>query len=178
MISWKNGLAEFESCCPTVIGLSGLSLVPPKLGAVGDQSELSVRVTVLIFVDQLRQLQAKEPPHLVAEPGPVAAALLPPLRVWKSSFRMNPDSERTQDTSSRLWVRTASVQTQASNRRGKVTEGEFVLRRQQSLPTFVRSVLTRLVLKPVAGVGARQAAQRHQPCHEAQSRGLLRWPRN
>ena len=77
---------------------------------------------------------------------------------------MNPESEEPR-TSSRLWVRTASVHTQASSSRGRFPKGSFVL----PLVNMIRRIRTidALVLKPIAGVGARQAAQRHQPRHES-----------
>ena len=70
-------------------------------------------------------------------------------------------------TSSRDWVRTASVETQASKSRGQVAEGELAVVATGNHDKLVGSV-DALVLKPVAGVAARQAAQRHQPRHEAQ----------
>ena len=68
--------------------------------------------------------------------------------------------------SSRLWVRTASVRNPSQQQAGNVTEGEFVDRLPALTTEFVRAV-DALVLDPVAGVGAGQATQRHQPRHEA-----------
>ena len=79
---------------------------------------------------------------------------------------MNSESEFPR-TSTRLWVRTASVHTQASNRRGRLPKGSLLSGSRRIIPS-VYGPLTRLVLKPVAGVGAGQGAQRHHPRHEAQ----------
>ena len=72
-------------------------------------------------------------------------------------------------TSSRDWVRTASVETQASKSRGRLPKGSssIAIVATGNHDELVGSV-DALVLKPVAGVAARQAAQRHQPRHEAQ----------
>ena len=47
---------------------------------------------------------------------------LPPLSLRIPNLRMNPASEEPR-TNSRLWVRTASVHTQASSRRGRFPKG-------------------------------------------------------
>ena len=76
---------------------------------------------------------------------------------------MNSESERPR-TSSRDWVRTASVETQASKQAGQVAIGELITeacdhsQREGAIRPFV--------LKLVAGVAAGQAAQRHRPRHE------------
>ena len=77
---------------------------------------------------------------------------------------MNLESERPR-TSSRHWVRTASVQDPREDQAGQVAEGELAASRSSHVER-VRAV-DALVLKPVAGVGARQRAQRHHPRHEA-----------
>ena len=56
----------------------------------------------------------------------VRPPLVPPPTGTKSSLRMNSESEAPRN-SSRLWVRTASVDTQASNRRGRLPKGRPVL---------------------------------------------------
>ena len=67
--------------------------------------------------------------------------------------------------STRLWVFTASEHTQARIRRGKFAVGELVVdpgghgKREGTVATNV--------LFPVAGVGARQGAERHRSPHEA-----------
>ena len=77
---------------------------------------------------------------------------------------MNSASERPR-TSSRLWVRTASVETQANNKRGEVAKGELVSAAGDHVKR--EGAVLSLVLKAVAGVGAGQGAQRHRPRHEA-----------
>ena len=48
-------------------GLVGLALVPPEFGAGGDQRTHAC-IPPLILIDQ-RDSAAKEPPHLIAQPG-------------------------------------------------------------------------------------------------------------
>ena len=77
---------------------------------------------------------------------------------------MNSESEDPK-TSSRLWVRTASVHTQANNRRGRLPNGSLCL----PVAVMIQRVgaVDALELKPVAGVAAGQGTQRQQSCHKA-----------
>ena len=67
---------------------------------------------MLILVDQLN-MSIEKPPYLIAEAGPSAADGI------HAQLAMNSESERPR-TNSRLWVRTASVETQANNKRGRL----------------------------------------------------------
>ena len=78
---------------------------------------------------------------------------------------MNSESERPR-TSSRLLVRTASVQTQASNKRREVPEGQLVAATGDHVER--EGAVDALVLKPVAGVAAGQRTQSHRSRHEAE----------
>ena len=77
---------------------------------------------------------------------------------------MNPESDRP-NTRSRLPVLTASVETQASSKRGEVAEGELV--KPASDHDQGEGAVAPDILAPVARIGARQGAQRQHPCHEA-----------
>ena len=79
---------------------------------------------------------------------------------------MNSESERPR-TSSRLWVRTASVETQATTN-GEVAKGELVSAAGDHVER--EGAVLSLVLKAVAGVGAGQGAQRHHSRHETEIR--------
>ena len=68
---------------------------------------------------------------------------------------MNSESEGPR-INTRLWVRTASVHTQASRQAGYVSEWQAVISSSDH-DELVRAV-DALVLMPVAGVGAGQAA--------------------
>ena len=87
---------------------------------------------------------------------------LPPPIGAMPSRRMNPESEELR-TSSRDWVRTASVQTQANKRRERLPKGSPV--GPTAVMIRVKGPLTRLLI-PVAGIGAGQGTQHHQPRHE------------
>ena len=80
---------------------------------------------------------------------------------------MNAESESS-STSTGFCVRTASVVTQARSKRGRVTVGQLH-RARATHDECVRTVAAN-VLRPVAGVGARQAAQREQPRDVAELR--------
>ena len=93
----------------------------------------------------------------------VRSPRLPPPIGAMPSRRMNPESEEPR-TSSRDWVRTASVQTQANKRRERLPKGSPV--GPTAVMIRVKGPLTRFVLIPVAGIGAGQGTQHHQPRHE------------
>ena len=96
----------------------GLAFVPPKLASVGDGRGNEL-LTMLVLVDQ-PDMSVEEPSQLVAEPR--RAPVAPPPTGSIPTVRMNSESDFPR-ISSRLWVCTASVQTQASNRRGKLPKG-------------------------------------------------------
>ena len=88
---------------------------------------------------------------------------LPPPIGAMPSLRMNPESESPRN-SSRDWVRTASVHTQANKRREQIAEGQPGLthsRHDQGV-----GPIDTLVLKLASRVGAGQGTQHHQPRHE------------
>ena len=66
----------------------------------------------------------------------------PPLSLPIPNVRMNSESDFPR-TSSRFWVRTASVHTQASNRRGRLPKGSLLSRCRHSSPRCKGSVLRR-----------------------------------
>ena len=78
---------------------------------------------------------------------------------------MNSESERPR-TSSRLWVCTASVETQASKSRGKFPKGSFTAASCRHVERV--GAVDAFVPNSVAGVGAGQGTQRHHPSHEAE----------
>ena len=81
---------------------------------------------------------------------------------------MNAESESS-STSTGLCVRTASVVTQARSKRGRGTVGQ--LRRACATHNeCVRTVAANVLQAIIAGVGARQAAQREQPRNVAELR--------
>ena len=81
------------------------------------------------------------------------------------TFRMNSESESPRMRSGDC-VRTASVHTHASSRRGQGAVGEFVAATGHHVER-VRPI-DALEIVPVFWVGARQRAEREQPRHEAQ----------
>ena len=85
-----------------------------------------------------------------------------------SSRRMNPESEEPR-TSSRDWVRTASVETQANKRRERLPKGSPGL--THSRHDQGERAVDALVLKLAARVGAGQGTQHHQPGHETRVGG-------
>ena len=76
---------------------------------------------------------------------------------------MKSDSESPR-TNTRLWVRTGFGRDPRHQQARKVTEGQLVVSGRCHDERV--GAVDALVLKPVSGVGARQAAQRHHPRHE------------
>ena len=83
---------------------------------------------------------------------------------------MNPESDGPR-TSARLWVRTASVQTQANKRRERLPKGSPVW--PTAVMIRVVGTIDTLVLKLASRVGAGQGTQRHQPRHETRVGGCF-----
>ena len=108
----EERLAQIDFALPET-RLIGALWVTLELAAVGYR-RTHICFAVLILVDQL-DMSSKEPLHLVAEAGLRSAAAA-----------VNTGSERLRN-SSRLPVRTASVETQASNSRGKLPKGSLCL---------------------------------------------------
>ena len=154
----KELLAQFDLALPQH-RFGGPLRIPPERSAIGYRRTHAC-FSVLVFVDQ-PDMGVKEPLHLVAEPGvcfAVTAGRPPRVRMKSES-----DFPRT---SSRLPVFTASVHTQASNRRGRLPKGELVIPgdRHDELVGAVDA----LVLVPVPGIRAGQAAQHHHSRHESE----------
>ena len=116
---------------------------------------------MLVFVDQLN-VGVEQPVHLVAEPGVLAAAgAVDAQRSHELRER------RPQDQLAGLGAHRLSTDPRQQQAR-HVAVGKFVVD-SSSHPQFVGAVAVNIP-KPVAGVGARQRAQRHQSRHEAHVR--------
>ena len=116
-------LTQFDPCCPTASQLTDRALVPPEPGPAGER-RINTGRDLFIFVGQL-DMRVEEPLHLVAYSRVRSPRLPPPIGAMPSR-RMNPESEESQEPAHWLWVRTASVHTQASNRRERLPKGSPV----------------------------------------------------
>ena len=158
MISWKNFSPSSILLSHSSCSLAGCALAPPEPGPAGNR-RIDAGRDLFIFVGQL-DMRVEEPPHLVTHSRVRSPRLPPPIGAM-FSLRMNPESEVPRN-SSRDWVRTASVHTQASKRRGEIAEGQPGLthsRHNQGVGAIDTFVLT----LAVAGVGTGQGTQRQQP---------------
>ena len=86
---------------------------------------------------------------------------------------MNSERDRPR-TISRLWVRTASVHTHARIKRGLEPWGELIDARRSHHERV--GAVAPDIPNPVAGVGARQGAERHCPRQEPSIRGCFAGP--
>ena len=155
-------LAEPDGAVPQR-GLVGLLWIPPELVFIGykraDPFEPS-----FVLVDE-RHGASKQPLHLVSEAGLLsslaAAAALDPQR--QHELRKRAAQDELAALGSHRFGRDPGQQ-----QAGNVAERELVKpagAHDQGVGAVAANVLF-----PVAGVGAGQAAQRHQPSHEAQIR--------
>ena len=122
MISWKNfspnSILLSHSVCSSG-RLRSFHQNSPR-SAMWEADEL---LAVLVFVDQL-DTGAKEPIHLVAEPGPVA-----PAATAERSHVQLPHEFRERGPQDQLAASGSSPlrsQTQASNRRGMLPKGSLL----------------------------------------------------
>ena len=157
---FEKVLAEFDLALPQR-GLVGLALVPPELGTTGDH-RTHAGIPSLILVDQ-RDGAAKEPPHLVAEPRPSASAA--PAAGVQIQFTHELRERGPQDEFTALGAYRFGAYP-GQQEAGKIAKREFV----EPSCTHDQSIgaISAYILFPVAGISAGQAAQRQQPCHEAQ----------
>ena len=132
----KKILTEFDLALPPQ-PLADLALVPPESGPAGDR-RIDTGRDLLIFVGRwICALKSR----FIWLHSRVRSPRLPPPIGTMSSRRMNPESEEPR-TSSRDWVRTASVHSQASKRRGRLPKGSLLALLENMMS--VNGPLTRL----------------------------------